>query len=78
YLQGVALEVMANSDNVLRAGLTPKYIDIPELVANVKFEAKPAALALTHQPRHAAGHHVPPLVAGSCFSLPHLPPPAPG
>uniref|UniRef100_UPI0009AC254C mannose-6-phosphate isomerase n=1 Tax=Salmonella enterica TaxID=28901 RepID=UPI0009AC254C len=25
YLQGVALEVMANSDNVLRAGLTPKY-----------------------------------------------------
>ncbi len=39
YLQGVALEVMANSDNVLRAGLTPKYIDIPELVANVKFEA---------------------------------------
>ncbi len=26
---GVALEVMANSDNVLRAGLTPKYIDIP-------------------------------------------------
>jgi mannose-6-phosphate isomerase len=34
YLQGVALEVMANSDNVLRAGLTPKYIDIPELVAN--------------------------------------------
>ncbi|ECN3839419.1 mannose-6-phosphate isomerase, partial [Salmonella enterica subsp. enterica serovar Newport] len=42
YLQGVALEVMANSDNVLRAGLTPKYIDIPELVANVKFEPKPA------------------------------------
>ncbi|WP_312947311.1 mannose-6-phosphate isomerase [Superficieibacter sp.] len=47
YLQGVALEVMANSDNVLRAGLTPKYIDIPELVANVKFEAKPARELLT-------------------------------
>ncbi|WP_392565280.1 mannose-6-phosphate isomerase [Utexia brackfieldae] len=41
YLQGVGLEVMANSDNVLRAGLTPKYIDIPELIANVKFVAKP-------------------------------------
>ena len=26
YLQGLALEVMANSDNVLRAGLTPKYM----------------------------------------------------
>lgn len=47
YLQGVALEVMANSDNVLRAGLTPKYIDIPELVANVKFVAKPADQLLT-------------------------------
>ncbi|WP_202304295.1 mannose-6-phosphate isomerase [Dryocola clanedunensis] len=50
YLKGVALEVMANSDNVLRAGLTPKYIDIPELVANVKFEPKPAGELLT-QPR---------------------------
>ena len=41
YLQGSGLEVMANSDNVLRAGLTPKYIDIPELIANVEFVAKP-------------------------------------
>ena len=40
YLQGVALEVMANSDNVLRAGLTPKYIDIPELVANVEVRSQ--------------------------------------
>ena len=54
YLQGVALEVMANSDNVLRAGLTPKYIDIPELVANVKFVPKPAAELLT-QPQHNGG-----------------------
>ncbi|MFJ5430186.1 mannose-6-phosphate isomerase [Pectobacterium actinidiae] len=47
YLNGVALEVMANSDNVLRAGLTPKYIDIPELVANVRFESSPADRLLT-------------------------------
>ena len=47
YLKGVALEVMANSDNVLRAGLTPKFIDIPELLANLKFQAKPAATLLT-------------------------------
>lgn len=47
YLHGVALEVMANSDNVLRAGLTPKYIDIPELMANLKFEEKPASQLLT-------------------------------
>lgn len=51
YLKGVALEVMANSDNVLRAGLTPKFIDIPELLANLKFQAKPAATLLT-QPQH--------------------------
>ncbi|AJR09466.1 mannose-6-phosphate isomerase, class I [Photobacterium gaetbulicola] len=37
YVQGTALEIMANSDNVLRAGLTPKYIDIDELVANTRF-----------------------------------------
>ncbi|MCV5928355.1 mannose-6-phosphate isomerase, partial [Escherichia coli] len=27
YLKGTGLEIMANSDNVLRAGLTPKYMD---------------------------------------------------
>uniref|UniRef100_UPI002AA0D38C mannose-6-phosphate isomerase, class I n=2 Tax=Morganellaceae TaxID=1903414 RepID=UPI002AA0D38C len=34
YLEGVGLEVMANSDNVLRAGLTSKHIDVKELVDN--------------------------------------------
>lgn len=47
YLNGVALEVMANSDNVLRAGLTPKFIDIPELMANLQFIPKPANTLLT-------------------------------
>lgn len=37
YVQGTALEIMANSDNVLRAGLTPKYIDVDELIANTAF-----------------------------------------
>lgn len=31
YLSGIAVEVMASSDNVLRAGLTPKHIDVAEL-----------------------------------------------
>jgi mannose-6-phosphate isomerase len=31
YIKGVGIELMANSDNVIRAGLTPKHIDIPEL-----------------------------------------------
>ncbi|EGQ7978741.1 mannose-6-phosphate isomerase, class I [Vibrio cholerae] len=41
YLHGTGLEIMANSDNVLRAGLTPKYMDIDELVACTQFKHKP-------------------------------------
>ncbi|WP_250442545.1 mannose-6-phosphate isomerase, class I [Actinotalea sp. C106] len=41
YLRGLAVEVMASSDNVLRAGLTPKHIDIPELLDNVDYVAAP-------------------------------------
>lgn len=37
YLRGVALEVMANSDNVLRGGLTPKHVDVPELLRVLDF-----------------------------------------
>lgn len=35
YLRGVNVELMANSDNVLRGGLTPKHIDVPELLDNI-------------------------------------------
>jgi mannose-6-phosphate isomerase len=38
YLEGVNMELMANSDNVLRAGLTSKHIDVVELIKNTKFE----------------------------------------
>lgn len=38
YLEGQNVEIMANSDNVLRAGLTDKHIDVPELLKHVKFE----------------------------------------
>ncbi|CAH0532763.1 Mannose-6-phosphate isomerase [Vibrio stylophorae] len=41
YIKGTGLEIMANSDNVLRAGLTNKFIDVPELVACTQFEEKP-------------------------------------
>lgn len=41
YLQGTGLEIMANSDNVLRAGLTPKYIDVKELISCTIFKEKP-------------------------------------
>jgi mannose-6-phosphate isomerase len=39
YLSGTALEIMANSDNVLRGGLTHKHIDITELISVLNFES---------------------------------------
>lgn len=55
YLQGVALELMGNSDNVVRAGLTPKHVDVAELLRIVEFA--PAGIpSLT--PTHLASGHV--------------------
>jgi mannose-6-phosphate isomerase len=39
YLEGTAVEIMANSDNVLRGGLTTKYVDVPELLTIVAFSS---------------------------------------
>jgi mannose-6-phosphate isomerase len=41
YLQGVGVEIMANSDNVLRGGLTPKHVDNRELLHVLRFSAGP-------------------------------------
>lgn len=41
YLSGMAVEIMASSDNVLRAGLTSKHVDVAELLANVDYVAAP-------------------------------------
>ncbi|MDX2396356.1 MULTISPECIES: mannose-6-phosphate isomerase, class I [unclassified Streptomyces] len=38
YIDGLGVELMANSDNVLRCGLTPKHVDVPELLKVVNFE----------------------------------------
>ncbi|MET8946925.1 mannose-6-phosphate isomerase, class I [Streptomyces sp. NPDC004542] len=40
YLSGLGVEIMANSDNVLRCGLTPKHVDVPELLRIVRFEPR--------------------------------------
>ena len=40
YLEGVNVELMANSDNVLRGGLTPKRVDVPELLRILRFEGE--------------------------------------
>jgi mannose-6-phosphate isomerase len=48
YLEGAGVEIMANSDNVLRGGLTPKPIHVPELLRILRFEeARPTPLRPT-------------------------------
>jgi mannose-6-phosphate isomerase len=41
YLHGVGIEIMANSDNVLRCGLTTKHVDVGELLAITDFAELP-------------------------------------
>ena len=41
YLRGLGVELMAASDNVLRGGLTPKHVDVPELLSVLDFRALP-------------------------------------
>jgi mannose-6-phosphate isomerase len=43
YLEGVAVELMANSDNVLRGGLTAKHMDVDELLRILRFEERAVA-----------------------------------
>jgi mannose-6-phosphate isomerase len=44
YLHGVGVEVMASSDNVLRGGLTPKHVNLPELLEVLRFDEHPLPL----------------------------------
>ncbi len=52
YMYGTGVELMANSDNVLRGGLTEKYIDLPELRKIVQFAGveKEKVVPETRQP----------------------------
>jgi mannose-6-phosphate isomerase len=50
YLEGLGVEIMANSANVLRGGLTPKHVDVPELLRLLSFRAAPPEV-LTAAPR---------------------------
>jgi mannose-6-phosphate isomerase len=55
YLGGVGVELMAGSDNVLRAGLTPKHVDVPELLSVASFEpGKPDVV----EPQRRSGEDV--------------------
>lgn len=57
YLEGQNMEIMANSDNVLRGGLTNKHIDVQELMKHVLFEPI-VPKVITGQPGKAAGEEI--------------------
>jgi mannose-6-phosphate isomerase len=60
YLEGQNVEIMANSDNVLRGGLTPKHVDVPELLKHIKFEAtNPHIITEENGPGRIAVYHTP-------------------
>lgn len=52
YLEGVALELMADSDNVVRGGLTPKHVDVQELLNIVKFKQLKTGIILPEKYRN--------------------------
>jgi mannose-6-phosphate isomerase len=56
YLEGVGIELMANSDNVLRGGLTSKHIDVQELLAVLNF--KDGDLNILDPENHARGEAI--------------------
>ncbi len=56
YLEGTGMELMANSDNVLRGGLTLKHIDIPELMRIVRFT--PTGLSKLNPDLNSRGERV--------------------
>ncbi|WP_432495559.1 mannose-6-phosphate isomerase, class I [Kineococcus gypseus] len=55
YLSGTGVELMASSDNVLRGGLTPKHVDVPELLRVLDFRVLPPPLL---PPRRVSGDEV--------------------
>lgn len=46
YLDGFGVELMANSDNVLRGGLTPKHVNRPELMKTLTFQDRDVEILL--------------------------------
>jgi mannose-6-phosphate isomerase len=71
YLAGTAIELMANSDNVVRGGLTSKHIDIPELLRVVRFDADEVRLVPTETRVKAETAYITP-AAEFALSVIHL------
>lgn len=60
YLEGQNVEIMANSDNVLRGGLSSKHIDVTELLANINCEATYPEILLPQRMEEGFFHYATP------------------
>ncbi|CZF78140.1 Mannose-6-phosphate isomerase [Grimontia celer] len=69
YIKGTGLEIMANSDNVLRAGLTPKHMDVPELISCTRCLPMPEETILLAPSIQGNAQHYPIPVPDFKFSV---------
>ena len=60
YLKGCGMELMANSDNVLRGGLTPKHVDVPELLKTLIFEGSEVEILYPESVRNGETTYITP------------------
>jgi mannose-6-phosphate isomerase len=70
YLEGFGIELMANSDNVLRGGLTSKHVDVPELLRILRFAPQPPDRLLPERGEGGEQRFAPPVAD---FALTRLP-----
>lgn len=83
YLCGTGIECMTNSDNVIRAGLTGKPVDVPTLLSTVDFHRFGTTPVAPHTGKEGTGRllqYLPPtrkfritVIENTAFSLEHLP-----
>ncbi|MGV8970517.1 MAG: mannose-6-phosphate isomerase, class I [Microbacteriaceae bacterium] len=69
YIEGLGMELMASSDNVLRGGLTPKHVDVGELVNVLDFRALPVPYLVGVKESESVTAYVPPI---DDFALRHI------
>lgn len=69
HLGGTCFEIMANSDNVVRGGLTQKHIDVPELISVLSFDAAP--VPVLHPEKTGAGEEIYPSFVPD-FQISHI------
>jgi mannose-6-phosphate isomerase len=63
YLEGLGIELMSASDNVLRGGLTTKHVDVPELLKVLDFRPLPLPYLQPERPQAGVAVFRPPHVS---------------